>query len=121
MAVLIEALITALLCAVALSLKHLFHEQARFKKWSLMTMLVVIVLDWAGEWTGGCMNPAMSFALAALEGHWVAHSVYWIGPLLGAVAAGVVHNKVFTRRKDIVAERITNTKAKKNIALKKID
>lgn len=84
-------------------------------------MLIVVVLDWAGEWTGSCMNPAMSFALAALEGHWVAHSVYWIGPLLGAVAAGVIHNRVFARRKDTVAERIKRAKAEKDIALEKID
>lgn len=122
-AVVIEALITAVLCTVALSLKHIFHENAKFKKWSVMTMLIVVVLDMAGEWTGGCMNPAMSFALAALEGHWAAHSVYWIGPVVGAVAAGLAHNWIFVRRKRSIGERIKKAKAAagKDIFLKKIE
>ncbi|CDF32548.1 unnamed protein product [Chondrus crispus] len=105
-AVVIEALITALLCVVALSLKHIFHEKATFKKWSLMTMLVVAVLDVAGEWTGGCMNPAMSFALAVLEGHWAAHSVYWVGPMVGAVVAACMYNNILRTRRRGIRERM---------------
>lgn len=110
-AVFIEAVITAVLCAVALSLKHIFHEKATFKKWSLMTMLIVLVLDVAGEWTGSCMNPAMSFALAALEGHWAAHSVYWIGPLVGAVLAALAHNWILAKRKRRVVQHIRRANA----------
>jgi aquaporin TIP len=42
-----------------------------------------------GPLTGAAMNPARAFGPALVAGQWVAHGVYWIGPLLGGVAAAL--------------------------------
>nr|XP_032641419.1 aquaporin-5-like [Chelonoidis abingdonii] len=41
------------------------------------------------------MNPARSLGPAVLTGIWDHHWVYWIGPLLGAVLAGLSYEFLF--------------------------
>lgn len=43
-----------------------------------------------GGLTGAAMNPARAFGPALVASDWYAQVVYWIGPLLGAAAAGAV-------------------------------
>jgi MIP family channel proteins len=43
-----------------------------------------------GSLTGAAMNPARAFGPALVAGQWVAHGVYWIGPLLGGVVAALL-------------------------------
>jgi MIP family channel proteins len=43
-----------------------------------------------GPLTGAAMNPARAFGPALVAGQWVAHIVYWAGPILGAVVAALV-------------------------------
>ncbi|XP_020590950.1 probable aquaporin TIP5-1 [Phalaenopsis equestris] len=50
----------------------------------------------AGSLTGGSMNPARSFGPAIVSGDFKNHGVYWVGPLIGAALAALVHqNLVF--------------------------
>ncbi|XP_074836513.1 aquaporin AQPAe.a-like [Carettochelys insculpta] len=49
----------------------------------------------AGTFSGGSMNPARSLGPAVLTGIWDHHWVYWIGPSLGAVLAGLSHEFLF--------------------------
>ncbi|KAI1890209.1 hypothetical protein AGOR_G00151320 [Albula goreensis] len=49
----------------------------------------------AGRFSGGSMNPARSLGPAIITGVWEHHWVYWIGPVLGAVLAGVSHEFFF--------------------------
>ena len=51
-----------------------------------------------GPFTGGSMNPARSFGPAVASGIFEAQAVYWIGPLLGAVAAALLYDTLFIRR-----------------------
>jgi aquaporin Z len=51
-----------------------------------------------GPFTGGSMNPARSFGPALVSGNWEAQAIYWIGPLIGAILAGVLYDRVFLRR-----------------------
>ncbi|XP_041656110.1 aquaporin-4 [Cheilinus undulatus] len=50
-----------------------------------------------GRFSGGSMNPARSLGPAIITGFWENHWVYWIGPVLGAILAGVSHEFFFSR------------------------
>jgi MIP family channel proteins len=51
-----------------------------------------------GPYTGASMNPARSLGPAIASGVLDAQAVYWIGPLIGAILAGVLYEYVFLRR-----------------------
>lgn len=63
-----------------------------------------ITLDilFGGPLTGAAMNPARVFGPALAAGFWRDHYVYWIGPLLGGAAGGLVY-RVFIERKPAAA------------------
>jgi MIP family channel proteins len=50
-----------------------------------------------GPFTGAAMNPARAFGPAITMPHWQNHGVYWAGPLLGGVIAGVLYDRFFLR------------------------
>ena len=46
----------------------------------------------AGGWlTGAALNPARAFGPALASGYWDTQVVYWIGPIIGGLAAGLLH------------------------------
>ena len=51
-----------------------------------------------GPFTGGSFNPARSFGPAVASGIFEAQAVYWIGPIVGAVAAALLYDTLFIRR-----------------------
>lgn len=50
-----------------------------------------------GPLTGAAVNPARAFGPALISGQWVAHSVYWVGPILGGVVAALVWEHVLLK------------------------
>jgi len=52
-----------------------------------------------GYFTGAALNPARAFGPALVTCHWANQCVYWIGPILGAIAAGLLGEKVFLKSK----------------------
>jgi MIP family channel proteins len=57
-----------------------------------LTLLFLILVG--GNLTGAAMNPARAFGPAVVASHYVGHAVYWIGPILGAVAAALLWENV---------------------------
>ncbi|XP_061826831.1 aquaporin-4 [Nerophis lumbriciformis] len=49
------------------------------------------------RFSGASMNPARSLGPAIITGFWENHWVYWIGPVLGAMLAGVSHEFFFAQ------------------------
>jgi MIP family channel proteins len=45
-----------------------------------------------GPLTGGAMNPARTFGPALASGMWANHLVYWVGPIVGGILAGLLQN-----------------------------
>jgi glycerol uptake facilitator-like aquaporin len=54
---------------------------------------VTLDILFGGPLTGAAMNPARTFGPALASGHWNNHLVYWIGPLLGGLLAGLIYGR----------------------------
>lgn len=46
-----------------------------------------------GGITGAALNPARAFGPALVSGHWANQAIYWIGPLLGGILAGIFYGR----------------------------
>lgn len=46
-------------------------------------------------YTGSSMNPARSFGSAIIANKWDNHWIYWVGPILGGIAAALLYKNAF--------------------------
>jgi MIP family channel proteins len=60
---------------------------------------VALAATFAGPIAGASMNPARSFGPALVSNHWVSWWVYWVGPILGALAGALTYQLVRTGEK----------------------
>jgi MIP family channel proteins len=60
---------------------------------------LTITMDalFGSAFTGAALNPARALGPALVAHHWQNHGVYWVGPLLGGVLAGVVYDRLYLR------------------------
>lgn len=64
--------------------------------WMGLTLTLCVLLG--GPMTGAAVNPARAFGPAVVSGLWIGHMAYWIGPILGAVAAAFLWEKVLLEK-----------------------
>jgi len=85
----------------------------------LIGLTLAVCMLAVGQLTGGSLNPARSLGPAIFSGRWENHFVYWIGPLVGAIIAGLLyravwaHNdrRLFVKRPTKMTTTTTVTKA----------
>lgn len=54
-----------------------------------------------GGLTGAAMNPARSFGPSLAASFWNNHFVYWIGPLIGGIVAGLIYKFGFLKGTEV--------------------
>jgi aquaporin TIP len=47
-----------------------------------------------GPISGAAMNPSRAFGPALVQGEWTDHWIYWVGPIVGALAAALLYNEI---------------------------
>jgi MIP family channel proteins len=62
-------------------------------------LTVTLDILMGGPLTGAAMNPARAFGTALLSGTWTNHLIYWFGPIIGGIIAGLVYDNAFLAAK----------------------
>lgn len=93
-----EALMTFLLVftvyGIAVDPRGSFKALAGFGIGSVILCDILV----GGGITGGAMNPARAFGPAFISGVWTHHYVYWIGPMIGGLAAGLLYSRLILKQ-----------------------
>jgi MIP family channel proteins len=97
-AMLLEGVLTFILVfvffATAVDVRGSFNKVAGLAIGLAVTADVLVGFPF----TGAAVNPARAFGPAVItRNHWTNHGVYWVGPLLGGVLAGVIYDRIFLR------------------------
>ncbi|XP_063360653.1 aquaporin AQPAe.a-like [Cydia amplana] len=88
-AVIIEVILTSTLCLITCALWDPVNEKNQDST-AIKFGLTVAGLSFAGgPLTGASMNPARALGPALVAGKWAAQWIYWVGPFLGTVIAGL--------------------------------
>jgi len=95
-AIAIEALLTFFLMSAMLG-TTVSAEAPKVAGFGVGLTLFIGVL-FGGPLTGAALNPARAFGPALVSGQWISQSVYWIGPILGALVAAFLWEKVLFPR-----------------------
>jgi glycerol uptake facilitator-like aquaporin len=94
----IEGMLTFVLMMTVLMVAVDAARSARQMFGLCIGMAVTVGIMIGGPYTGAAMNPARYFGTAAVSGQVSQLGVYFIGPILGAIAAALVY-KLFLEEK----------------------
>jgi len=91
-AIAIEAILTFFLMSAFLG-TTVSSEASKVAGFGVGLTLFVAML-FGGSLTGAALNPARAFGPAFMSGQWISQGVYWVGPILGALVAAFLWEKV---------------------------
>ncbi len=69
-----------------------------------LTLFFAIMIG--GPLTGAALNPARAFGPALMSGTWAAQAVFWVGPIIGALAAALLWHHVLLRDEGAVVDEV---------------
>jgi MIP family channel proteins len=94
--ILIEAIMTFLLAFAVMGTV----VDARAPKIGGLGVGLIVVCDVlaGGQMTGAAMNPARAFAPMLVGGMWTGVAIYWVGPILGAIAAMQIYERMLIQK-----------------------
>jgi aquaporin Z len=94
--ILVEAILTFFL-AFAVMATVVDAAAPKVAGWAVGLTVAMGILAGGGI-TGAAMNPARAFGPALVSNAWLSQLAYWIGPILGAVAAMQVYERLLLKR-----------------------
>ncbi|MFY9299564.1 MAG: MIP family channel protein [Candidatus Nitrosotenuis sp.] len=75
------------------------HKKAPAGMYGLVIGGMIFLVHLVGvPLTGASVNPARTLGPALASGYWNFHWIYWAGPIIGAVIAGLIMNYVFVKK-----------------------
>lgn len=75
------------------------HKKAAMGMHGLTIGGMIFLLHLVGvPLTGASMNPARTLGPAIASGYWDFHWIYWAGPIIGAIIAGLIMNYIFVKK-----------------------
>jgi len=78
------------------------HKKAPAGMYGLVIGGMVFLLHLVGvPLTGASMNPARTFGPALISGAWEFHWIYWVGPILGGIIAGIIMNWLYVKKAEL--------------------
>src|SRR5574338_1660718 len=95
----VEAILTFFLVTVIFMTA--VHKKAPAGMYGLAIGGMIFLIHLVGvPLTGASVNPARTLGPAIISGYWNYHSIYWAGPIIGAIIAGLVMNYIFFKKEE---------------------
>ena len=94
--IVLEAILTFFLAFVVMA-TAVDSAEPKMAGFAIGLTLTVGILA-GGPLTGGALNPARAFGPALVANAWLAQLVYWVGPILGAIAAMQLYERLLLKR-----------------------
>ena len=93
----VEAILTFFLVTVIFMTA--VHKKAPAGMYGLAIGGMIFLIHLVGvPLTGASVNPARTLGPAIISGYWTNHLMYWVGPIIGAVIAGLIMNYIFVKK-----------------------
>jgi aquaporin Z len=94
----LEALITFFLVLIYFATTSEDNIDSRSLSGLAVGLVYTIGILVAAPFTGAALNPARAFGPALASTHWSNQGVYWVGPIAGGCAAGLIYDVLYARK-----------------------